>query len=905
MNITPPALSRSTIPELNDTRALQMYKNYATLSSPMEVPSGQLEYAKALCKHYGLPADQIRESKEADSPLPLVPLYKNRVIIPFSGGIDSTAALVWAKRQGMEVYPLHVYMLNPAAGAREMTAAEKITEALGLRDKLIVVKHPMKLRKMHEYRDRVKHLQENPAKNQYIWLIALPYMQKHGCGTILFAADKEPYASHFSDLEKAHNLFKHYAEKVIGPHSLCIPFDTKKQYVAELLNSKHADLSKLVSSCFASQQHFKYWQDINRKKGEKVPDNECGSCQKCRTLKALRVEILSPAVAPKSIQKNDDRMEIETPQPTMRSVSLFGQNPDQAAPHSKIQQLRPPLGYHPLFLPYSPEMMDLSFPKPSPKRDREEQRQEGAPPFKKFKFDYSPIQNNECIEPAKYSKPRPIFSFKMQENQNLVANLSGFQPFPVLEMPEQSAGMSHLSLRPLQREQALFPPAVSSLPVIPSTPAVKSKPSLLFSKSPKTTQQKIDGMLQGFKFPKTKGDDIYALDFDALKAWMKKTLEDAKDVTQAETEAFYERVGQLLSVEISLQKYDLPYLHNGAARLEPVVNAKVAAESFRQLVSLGEYDFTKTYVGMQAGIKMSAFYMNEERIKASAGAGQSPVMKWKNEELRCKKITKIFKYCAQGKKPYLCLGLPLIANDFLMNAPGQFRPAALFDVLNYLKKSNVAGDITKILDLCAGWGDRLVGAMAAANRFKVVRYIGTDPNKDLTPRYQKIFDACMQVLNQEIKVPFQFTARIYDKPMEDLSEEELNYEGVQSDLMITSPPFFNYEKYKDHGNTQSCVRYPEVDEWLDKFLYKLVDQAKKGVRNHGIVAIHFSTTMYGNRKISELLKAKMGTTLQHITDLAYISKMTRGKQKGYEGEKFFIYQKVDAKEPDAMDIDVR
>lgn len=408
----------------------------------------------------------------------------------------------------------------------------------------------------------------------------------------------------------------------------------------------------------------------------------------------------------------------------------------------------------------------------------------------------------------------------------------------------------------------------------------------------------INEVMKGFKFPKTTGNDVYALNFDALKAWMKNTLEDAKDVTQEEKEAFYARIAVLLSAEISLQKYELPYLHNGCARYEPVITEKVAADSFRDLIRLGDYDFTKHYEGMQSGIKMSAFYMNGERVKAS-GIIKSPLEQWHDEKLRLTKISRVFKYSAKDMKSYRCIGLPLITAEFLTNAPGQFRPAALFDVLNYLKQSNVGGNITKILDLCAGWGDRLVGAMAATNRFKVVRYIGTDPNKDLTPCYKKIFDACSKVLNQEMKTPWQFTAKIYDKPMEDLSEEELNPEGVQSDLMITSPPFFDYEKYKDHGLTQSSVRYPKLEEWLDKFLYKLVDQAKKGVRNHGIIAIHFSTALYESKKVSDLLKANMEIKLRHVTDLAYIAKTKRRKTKGYEGEKFFIYQKVEPLQPQA------
>ncbi|CRX38219.1 7-cyano-7-deazaguanine synthase [Estrella lausannensis] len=917
MNITFPSANRSTIANLDNSRAIRMYENYATLPEAMEVPPGQLEYAKALCQHHGLPTENIIEGREMDATPRVVPLIKNRVIIPFSGGTDSTAALIWAKRQGMHIYPLHVYMLNPASGAREMTAVENICNALGLRDRLIVVKHPVNCRKIKGYREKIKNLQENPAKNQYIWLISLPYMQKHECGTILFAADKSPQAIHFSDTITAFNLFKQYAEKLIGPHNLCIPFDTKKQYVAELLSSEQAALSKLVSSCFASMQHFKHWQNTNRKKGEDTPDNECGSCQKCRTLKEIRAELLAPG--PQKKQENSNPREVpptvpyekqnqinshpreipptvafekqnqentyprEIPPPVLqkRFVSTIGKSSLPAGAVPIFQNLLPPLRIYPY-----PTMMEIcSPPLPARVRERDFAEEERASPLKRQKFDFSAAMHSECIEPRKFSAPIPRISSNALENQ---LPLRGFASLNLPQTQPLMGGMGPW--------RGLNPTALAGINPPPKTREVAQ----VFN----SVEEKIEAMVKGFTFPKTKGDGVYSLDFDALKSWMQKKLNETLDVTQEEKEAFYERIGELLSDEITKHQYKLPHLHNGQCRSNPVITADVAAESFKLLLNLGNYDFTRTYTGMQAGLKMSAFYMNEERIKASTGIDKSPSKKWEDEKLRWKKITKIFKYHAQGKAPYLCLGLPLITNDFLMNAPGQFRPAAVFDVLNYLKQSNVAGNITRILDLCTGWGDRLVGAMAAAKQFKVVRYIGTDPNKDLTPRYKNIFDACLKVLDREMGEPYQFTCKLYDKPMEDLSEEELIVDGVPSDLMITSPPFFDYEKYKDHGNTQSTARYPEIDEWVNNFLYKLVDQAKKGVRNQGIVAIQFSTTKIGDKKICDLLKANMQSKLKHITDLSYVSKAIRGKRHGYEGEKFYIYQKVEASDNDEMDVDV-
>ena len=59
------------------------------------------------------------------------------------------------------------------------------------------------------------------------------------------------------------------------------------------------------------------------------------------------------------------------------------------------------------------------------------------------------------------------------------------------------------------------------------------------------------------------------------------------------------------------------------------------------------------------------------------------------------------------------------------------------------------------------------------------------------------------------------------------------------DLLLTSPPYFNKEKYSD-AETQSCVRYKENNEWLSKYLFETLRRSLKYIKPGGFFAINIA-----------------------------------------------------------------
>jgi DNA modification methylase len=128
--------------------------------------------------------------------------------------------------------------------------------------------------------------------------------------------------------------------------------------------------------------------------------------------------------------------------------------------------------------------------------------------------------------------------------------------------------------------------------------------------------------------------------------------------------------------------------------------------------------------------------------------------------------------------------------------------------------NDLVGHNAKILDPSSGWGDRLIAAIASDASL----YHGTDPNIKLQKGYN---DIRKTFLDKE-SMP-NFTVKKI--PFEDMKVKTNYY-----DIALTSPPYFNLERYSD-SKMQSINRYAKYEEWLifyGDYLRKMVSSVKSG-----------------------------------------------------------------------------
>lgn len=137
-----------------------------------------------------------------------------------------------------------------------------------------------------------------------------------------------------------------------------------------------------------------------------------------------------------------------------------------------------------------------------------------------------------------------------------------------------------------------------------------------------------------------------------------------------------------------------------------------------------------------------------------------------------------------------------------------------------------------VLDPCAGWGDRLIGALSCK---KIQHYLAYDPNIKLKKGHDSIIDSFLYSIND-----------IIDNNEINLDKVNIIYEPFEKsqkiipvDLVFTSPPFYNLEIYDKDSYTQSS-NYDNYLSWLKEFLFKLIDLSWSYLKVGGYIAIHIS-----------------------------------------------------------------
>ena len=123
-----------------------------------------------------------------------------------------------------------------------------------------------------------------------------------------------------------------------------------------------------------------------------------------------------------------------------------------------------------------------------------------------------------------------------------------------------------------------------------------------------------------------------------------------------------------------------------------------------------------------------------------------------------------------------------------------------------------------ILDSSAGWGDRLIAAIAYG-----CNYHGCDPSQCMKPMYKKMIKTL---------APGSQSYRVDNVPFEEAKIRNDFY-----DLAFTSPPFFDKETYEEH-ESQSLCRYDTRDKWVSEFLIPLADKNLAGLRRGGYFVIY-------------------------------------------------------------------
>lgn len=183
---------------------------------------------------------------------------------------------------------------------------------------------------------------------------------------------------------------------------------------------------------------------------------------------------------------------------------------------------------------------------------------------------------------------------------------------------------------------------------------------------------------------------------------------------------------------------------------------------------------------------------------------------------------------------------------------------------------NEFGNKGKVLDMCHGWGGRVVGFMLS----DCEEYVGFDPSIKTFEGVKELYNTFNKYTKKDIKT--------YNLPFEKSNEKE-NY----FDLAFTSPPYFDVEKYE--GKQQSRILYNNFDLWVNGFYKQLIFLSKKYLKNNGYLILQVGNQRYPLGDIAKKYSNEINLTF--IGERFSGMSNSQSNNEEEHGEMIYIFKK--------------
>lgn len=176
----------------------------------------------------------------------------------------------------------------------------------------------------------------------------------------------------------------------------------------------------------------------------------------------------------------------------------------------------------------------------------------------------------------------------------------------------------------------------------------------------------------------------------------------------------------------------------------------------------------------------------------------------------------------------------------------------------------------RVLDFCAGWGGRLLAALASPG---VRSYVGIDANPEMGPVYADLVA--------------QFggsgkDARVLCSPAEAVDYSTLG----RFDLVVTSPPYFGVEVYRH------MPQYRDYEHWLTSFLFETLRRVTEHIDQDGTVCINIRQPETERRMVEEMGRLGWGVVDTLLMRLPAMPGKGSRKADAQYGEPIYVFCKA-------------
>jgi hypothetical protein len=214
--------------------------------------------------------------------------------------------------------------------------------------------------------------------------------------------------------------------------------------------------------------------------------------------------------------------------------------------------------------------------------------------------------------------------------------------------------------------------------------------------------------------------------------------------------------------------------------------------------------------------------------------------------------------------------------------PTSFPISAVMWILKQEANRRPDQKLLRFIDPCAGWGDRLAGAILSGPTV-VEEYVGIDP-------WNVSHQLCHRIL---AKLGQNIRVSLYVKGAEDQSEA-----WPDADLVFTSPPYGKKECYNcasGDRNDGQAWRLCDENKFTSYFLEPLMQNAARSTRTRkGRVIINISNNEFEENKLSlmdNVINSGKKAGLVHVKTYGLRSGMRpTNKDATVRGDPFLVFQ---------------
>lgn len=179
----------------------------------------------------------------------------------------------------------------------------------------------------------------------------------------------------------------------------------------------------------------------------------------------------------------------------------------------------------------------------------------------------------------------------------------------------------------------------------------------------------------------------------------------------------------------------------------------------------------------------------------------------------------------------------------------------------------------RVLDPCHGWGGRLIGALLA----DVQSYTGIDPSEYAHKGVSNIRDTFGQYSKET-------SVELIKKPFEDVQLDSEVY-----DIALTSPPYFDVEKYE--GKDTSSERYQNYELWKSGFYRILIENTFNALVKGGYFILQVGSQRYPLVEDGEKIAKQAGFIIREVRNFGFSTNSKLHDTDENKREKIIILQK--------------